>query len=117
MRQLPLPKDFAEDARDLWSAAQRQLRAQGTWERTDRPLLEMYVRNLVAARHAPEAADKLRHSNPTEQQVAVKQAERAEAAVFALAKVLLLTPEARRHHGVAPAKRAKRRCASRDRSR
>lgn len=108
MRQLPPPKDFADDARDLWSAAQRQLRAQGTWERTDRPLLEMYVRNLVAARHAREQADRLRDFAADEQRAAVKQAESAEAAVFALAKVLLLTPEARVHHGVLPAKRAPR---------
>jgi phage terminase small subunit len=100
VRQLPPPDDFNRDARDLWSAAQRQLRLQGTWERTDRPLLEMYVRNLQAARYARERADELKHSSHIEQRAAVKQAQDAEAAAFALAKVLLLTPEARKRHGI-----------------
>jgi phage terminase small subunit len=100
VRQLPPPADFNRDARDLWSAAQRQLRAQGTWERTDRPLLEMYVRNLVAARHARETADLYQHSSAIEQRASIKTAQDAEAAAFALAKVLLLTPEARKRHGI-----------------
>ncbi len=100
MRQLPPPKDFAEDARALWSAAQRQLRLQGTWERTDVPLLEMYVRNLVAARTARESADQSLYLSTTDHRNAVKQAQDAEAAAFALAKVLLLTPEARKRHGI-----------------
>jgi phage terminase small subunit len=99
-RQLPAPADFGPDARDLWSAAQRQLRLQGTWERTDLPLLEMYVRNLVAARHARERADQLRDSSQLALREATKQAQDAEAAAFALAKVLLLTPEARKRHGI-----------------
>ena len=100
MRQPPPPEDFDTAARDLWSAAQRQLRLQGTWERTDRPLLEMYVRNLMAARRAREAADRERYSSAVEQRAVLKQAQDAEAAAFALAKVLLLTPEARRRHGI-----------------
>ena len=100
MRQLPPPNDFAPDARDLWSAAQRQLRLQGTWERTDVPLVEMYCRNLVAARAARKSADETVHSSSVDYRAAVKQAQDAEAAAFALAKVLLLTPEARKRHGI-----------------
>ncbi len=100
MRHLPPPNDFAPDARDLWSAAQGQLRRQGTWERTDLPLLEMYVRNLVAARAARGSADGTVHSSSVDYRAAVKQAQDAEAAAFALAKVLLLTPEARKRHGI-----------------
>ncbi len=101
MRQQPPPNDFAPDARDLWAAAQRQLRLQGTWERTDRPLLEMYVRNLVAARTARKSADETLHGSTIDHRAAVKQAQESEAAAFALAKVLLLTPEARKRHGIA----------------
>ena len=66
----------------------------------DLPLLEMYVRNLMAARHAREMADQQRWSSSIEQRATLKQAQDAEAAAFALAKVLLLTPEARRRHGI-----------------
>jgi phage terminase small subunit len=103
-RQLPAPADFSRDARDLWSAAQRQLRLQGTWERTDIPLLEMYVRNLIAARHARETADQVKYASGLEQGAALKQAREAESAAFALAKVLLLTPESRKRYGIKPEK-------------
>jgi phage terminase small subunit len=100
MRQLPPPKDFDGTARALWSTAQRQLRLQGTWERTDLPLLEMYVRNLVAARRDREEADRLRDLESANWGAAAQAAQKAEGAAFALAKVLLLTPEARKKHGV-----------------
>ncbi len=60
----------------------------------------MYVRNLVAARTARESADQSLYLSTTDHRAAVKQAQDAEAAAFALAKVLLLTPEARKRHGV-----------------
>jgi phage terminase small subunit len=100
MKQQPPPPDFSQAARDLWVTAQRQLRLQGTWEKTDRPLLEMYVRNLMAARGAREQADREAATSSIERRAVLKQAQDAEAAAFALAKVLLLTPEARRRHGI-----------------
>jgi phage terminase small subunit len=100
MRQLPPPKDFDADQRDVWSAAQRQLRSQGTWAKTDAPLLEVYVRNLFAARQARADAEGLRQGRALEMRQALKQAADSEAAALAVARALLLTPEARRRSGV-----------------
>jgi phage terminase small subunit len=102
MRQLQPPKDFSPDARDIWAAAQRQLRAQGTWERTDAALLEMYCRNVLAARAARADADNLRYGDAMMMRAALKQAADSEAAALAIARALLLTPEARRRAGVKP---------------
>jgi hypothetical protein len=102
MRQLPPPKDFNADQRDVWSAAQRQLRLQGTWAKTDAPLLAMYVQNLFAARQARIDADNLRYGDALQMRAALKQAADSEAAALAIARALLLTPEARRRAGVKP---------------
>ncbi len=99
-RQLPPPADFGPDHRDLWSAAQRQLRLQGTWERTDAPQLEMYVRNLLAARQARADAERMRDANGLEMRAALKQCADAESAALRLATALLLTAEARKRHNV-----------------
>jgi hypothetical protein len=103
MRQLPPPNDFTPDQRDVWSAAQRQLRLQGTWARTDAPLLEVYVRNLFAARQARADADDHRNVDTVGMRAALKQAADAESAALAVARALLLTAEARKRHGVKPA--------------
>src|SRR5215210_2045077 len=102
MRQLPPPKDFNPDQRDVWAAAQRQLRLQGTWARTDAPLLEVYVNNLLAARQARADAEELRHGDHLRMRAALKQAADSESAALAVAHALLLTPDSRRRHGVKP---------------
>ncbi len=105
MRQLPPPKDFDDDARAVWSAAQRQLRLQGTWTKTDVPLLECYVRSVRLAQRARIAADELPFMRcPGVPQlvphIEMKVAEGAETAALKYASALLLTPESRKRHGV-----------------
>jgi phage terminase small subunit len=103
MRQLPPPKELGPDARDLWSAARRQLRLQGTWERTDGPLLEMYCNNILAARQARADAEMYRLGDSMAVRAALKQAADSEAAALSIARALLLTAEARRRKSVKPA--------------
>jgi phage terminase small subunit len=105
MRQLPAPNDFDPPAREIWKAAQRQLRLQGTWSKPDAPLLEMYVRTTRLAQRARAAAEELpfmRDANGAAMvaHVEMKVAENAEAAALKYATSLLLTPESRKRHGV-----------------
>src|SRR5215203_5881162 len=104
-RQDSPPADFDEPSRAIWSAAQRQLRLQGTWTRTDIPLLTFYVRNVRLAQRAREAADDfpMQRNSTGGQMIAhveYKVAESAEAAALKYATSLLLTPESRKRHGV-----------------
>jgi len=99
-RQHQPPKDFGPDLIEVWQVAQRQLRQQGTWEKSDGPLLEAYVTNVVRAREARAAAQEYRYSSSVELSGALKTIANAEAAALALAKALLLTPESRRRNGV-----------------
>jgi len=104
MRQIPAPKDFDADGRVIWTAAQRQLRLQGTWSKTDVPLLEFYVRSVRLAQRARAAAELLPFERgdggPMVAHVELKVAEGAEAAALKYATALLLTPESRKRHGV-----------------
>jgi Phage terminase, small subunit len=104
MRQQPPPIDFDEDARAVWSAAQRQLRLQGTWTKPDGHLLAFYVRSVQLAQRARTAADRLPFQRGAHGgmlgHVEMKVAEGAEAAALKYATALLLTPESRRRHGV-----------------
>jgi P27 family predicted phage terminase small subunit len=110
MRLLPPPKGFTPDERDVWNAAQRQLRAQGTWTgKSDVPLLEAYCKNAVQAREARQAISEyhetLYTSSNTDRQLLkdqLKVAVDAEAAAHKFATSLLLTPESRKRHGVKP---------------
>jgi phage terminase small subunit len=103
-RQDAPPIDFDEHERAIWSAAQRQLRLQRTWTRTDIPLLTFYVRNVRLAQRAREAAVQypLQRSSNTQLHghVELTIAEKAEAAALKYASALLLTPESRKRHGV-----------------
>lgn len=99
-RQHQPPKDFGRDLVEVWQVAQRQLRLQGTWEKSDGPLLEAYCHNVVAARDARAVAEQHRHGSSIERGVALKIVANAEGAALALAKSLLLTPESRRRNGV-----------------
>jgi phage terminase small subunit len=105
MRQVAPPIDFDDDARKVWTAAQRQLRLQGTWSKTDRPLLEFYVRAVRLAQRARAAAEDMPfvRSNSGHGMLAhveLKVAENAEAAALKYAQALLLTPESRKRHNV-----------------
>jgi P27 family predicted phage terminase small subunit len=107
MRLLPPPNGFSPDERDVWNAAQKQLRAQGTWTgRSDVPLLESYCRNAVTARQARSAIAACggAFQSNTADRLLVKEylkvATDAEAAMHRLGTALLLTPESRKRHGV-----------------
>src|SRR5215212_7136212 len=105
MRQLRPPIDFDDDARQIWTAAQAQLRLQSTWSKTDRPLLEFYVRSVRLAQRARAAAEELpfQRSNSAPAMYAhveLQVAEKAEAAALKYAQALLLTPESRKRHNV-----------------
>src|SRR4051812_15419321 len=104
-RQTSPPVDFDPQARAIWSAAQHQLRLQGTWTRTDIPLLQFYVRSVRLAQRAREAADQLPFQRSSTgpamyAHVEYQVAEKAEAAALKYATSLLLTPESRKRHGV-----------------
>ena len=104
-RQDSPPSDFDLPARAIWTAAQRQLRLQGTWSRTDIPLLAFYVRNVRLAQRAREAADEMPFQRSSSgpamfAHVEFQVAEKAEAAALKYASALLLTPESRKRHGV-----------------
>lgn len=91
----------------MWSAAQRQLRGQGTWTNTDAPLLEAYVRNVLLARTARIEAGHYGLETTGGQLMAgakYKLAADCEAAAYRYATALLLTPESRKKHGVTAAK-------------
>ena len=104
-RQHQPPKDFGPDLVEVWQCAQRQLRQQGTWEKSNGPLLEGYCANVVRAREARAQAEQYRHVASAELGVLLKTISNAEAAALALAKALLLTPGSRRRNGVkAPSK-------------
>jgi len=107
-RQHQPPKEFGPDLVEVWQCAQRQLRQQGTWEKSDGPLLEAYCANVVRARDARAQAEQYRHCASIELGALLKTISNAEAAALALAKALLLTPESRRRNGVkSPSKAVK----------
>src|SRR4051794_7083884 len=103
-RQTAPPADFDEQARAIWSAAQHQLRLQGTWTRTDVPLLQFYVRSVRLAQRAREAAVDypLRRDSTGTMIGSVEYAvaEKAEAAALKYATSLLLTAESRKRHNI-----------------
>src|SRR3954471_8902015 len=101
-RQTSPPADFDPQARAIWAAAQRQLRLQGTWTKTDIPLLTFYVRNVRLAQRAREGAEgwplqrSSNHSGTMIGHAEYQVAEKAEAAALKYATSLLLTPESRK---------------------
>ena len=99
-RQHQPPKGFGPDLVEVWQVAQRQLRLQGTWEKSDGPLLEAYCHNVVKAREARARAEEYKHSPSVELAATLKTVANCEAAALALAKSLLLTPESRRRNNV-----------------
>lgn len=105
-RRVPAPAGFDTPARELWLSVQRHLRRQGTWEDADAPLLEAYVRCVTIARQARAEADREPFVEGSKgQPVAhpgLKVASEAERDACRYASALLLTPEARRRHDLAP---------------
>lgn len=99
-RQHQPPKDFGADLVEVWQVAQRQLRLQGTWEKSDGPLLEAYCHNVVRSREARARARQYRDSPSVELAATLKTISNCEAAALALAKSLLLTAESRRRNGI-----------------
>lgn len=88
----------------MWKAAHAALVEQGTWQDTDAPLLE----TLVLNRYQADSARALADASPfvegsTGQTVAhpgFAVAARCDQMAHQLAKTLLLTPEARKQHGI-----------------
>jgi len=92
------PADFDADHVEVWLVAQRALREQGTWQKSDGLLLEHFCRNAVAARRARHEAQDC--YDALKLGVLLKRCATAEAAMLAIARELLLTPASRRRAGV-----------------
>src|SRR3954452_14979352 len=109
-RGLPAPREFTPDERDIWMVAQRQLRLQGTWTRTDVHLLEAYCANIVRARRARTEAARYEGFTGLQEQAlhksTLKVAADSETSALRIATALLLTPEARKRHGIKSGKEA-----------
>jgi len=103
-RGLNAPKGLDQAGRDLWSSAQHQLKAQGTWQDSDAPLLESYVRAVCLSRTAREFAAQEPFVEGSKGQLVahpgLKVAAEAERDACRYATALLLTPEARQRHDV-----------------
>jgi len=103
-RGLNAPKGLDQAGRDLWSSAQHQLKAQGTWQDSDAPLLESYVRAVCLSRTAREAAATEPFVEGSKGQLVahpgLRVAAEAERDACRYATALLLTPEARKRHDV-----------------
>lgn len=105
-RPISPPDGLDELSRSIWRAAQRVLKRQGTWQDSDAPLLEAYVRALQTARDCRRAV-----GNRTFVQGSVGQpvshpgmrlAAEAERDACRYAQALLLTPEMRKRHELDP---------------
>ncbi len=105
-RLVPAPAGLAGGARKLWRDTQRQLRRQSTWEDTDAPLLESYVRAVALARSARAAASERPFIGGSKGQLVahpgLRVAAEAERDACRFAQALLLTPQARARHDVKP---------------
>lgn len=108
--KFPPPDDFDHDSKALWKKSIKDLEEQETWEASDVPTLERYVRATERARLAREGLPRrngvivltdegskgqlVQHPN-------VKTAREAERDAHEYAKDLLLTPKAREQHEIA----------------
>lgn len=93
-------------ARNLWRKTRKQLQEQGTWQDSDVPALERYIRVLLMAKEAREQVDgKLVVRGSKEQDVAhplLKVLRDAETDAHKYAEALLLTPAARKRAEIRP---------------
>ena len=105
-RPVPPPPNLADEGRGLWLRAQRHLRAQGTWQDADAPLLESYVRAVETSRTCRVVASGQPFVEGSQgQPVAhpgLKVAAEADRDACRYAAALLLTPEARKRHELEP---------------
>jgi P27 family predicted phage terminase small subunit len=107
-RPVPAPADLDREGALLWHQTQRQLRRQGSWQDTDREALERYVRAVTLYRSARVAAESEPFVEGSKGQLVahpgMKLAREAAQDAHRYAEALLLTPEARKRHGIeAPA--------------
>jgi P27 family predicted phage terminase small subunit len=100
------PQDFETAWRKVWRDAWRQLNDQGTWQDTDRHLLELYVRALRRAESLREylGPDPVNWTTTgsKDQEVPrseVKMLREAELDAGTFADKLLLSPQARKRAG------------------
>lgn len=105
----PPPADLDDASKKLWKKTRKQLEEQKTWEDSDAPVLERYIRALERARVAREGLPKERGTGKPKlttvgskgqetQHPNVKTAREAERDAHEYAKDLLLTPKAREQH-------------------
>jgi P27 family predicted phage terminase small subunit len=107
--KFPPPADFDDESKALWKRTIKDLEEQETWEPSDAPTLERYVRATERARlgragmvHNGEV--KLLAVGSTGQPVPhpnIKTVREAERDAHEYAKDLLLTPKAREQHEIA----------------
>ncbi len=100
------PRDLDPISRALWRLTIEQLTAQGTWETSDVPALERYVRAAERARWARDALPRdkdgrvVMTAKGSQHQLVqhpnIKTCREAERDAHEYAKELLLTPAARR---------------------
>lgn len=105
-RAIAPPEGLDSDSRKLWFTTQRALKRQLTWQDTDAPLLERYVRAAQRARDARKAAQRTPYVKGSAGQLTahpgMRLAREAEKDQHEYAAALILTPEARKRHGIEP---------------
>lgn len=108
MASVPAPAGLDKTTAKLWRDTQRALRGQATWQDTDAPLLEAYVRSVATARRCRADAEAEPYVTGSKGQMVphpgVRMAAEAERDAAKLAEALLLTPQARRRHDIRPAR-------------
>ncbi len=98
------PPDLTRSGKSLWRETLRHLIGQGTWEDSDRPALERYVRSVERARLAREeragALTAVGSQGQLVQHPNLRTEREAERDARDYALDLLLTPMARKRHEV-----------------
>lgn len=106
----PPPEDFDTESRAVWKKTQKQLEEQSTWQESDMPALERYVRSLYRARISWEGIPRKKDGSleltargsqgQLVQHPNVKTTREAERDAQDYARDLLLTPKAREQHQI-----------------
>jgi len=106
----PPPADFDADSKALWKKTVKQLEEQSTWQESDMPALERYVRALAKARLAWSGIPRNKDGSlnltargsqgQLVQHPNVKTARESERDAHDYARDLLLTPKAREQHQI-----------------
>jgi P27 family predicted phage terminase small subunit len=94
------PSDLDAKSKQFWKRTLDQLSTQGTWQDSDIPALERYVRACEQARHSrakiPAEGTTKGSQGQLVEHPAIKTAREAERDAHKYATDLLLTPSARR---------------------